>query len=145
LLSVFGGKLTTARALALEALDKLGISGLKFTTTSTIPGGNVSAAFNARLEALSAWLPAPLLDRLARAYGTRLDKLLDGAASLKDLGRHFGAGLYEKEVRYLIEVEFARTADDILWRRTKLGLELGAKEQKALAGWIAGHPLGRAA
>ncbi|HST37035.1 MAG TPA: glycerol-3-phosphate dehydrogenase [Allosphingosinicella sp.] len=138
LLSVFGGKITTARALALEALDKLGISGLKFTTSSTIPGGNISAAFNARLTGLAAWLPAPLLDRLARAYGTRLDTLLDGAASLKDVGRHFGAGLYEKEVRYLRDVEFARTAEDILWRRTKLGLELNAKEQKALADWLRG-------
>jgi glycerol-3-phosphate dehydrogenase len=136
LLSVFGGKITTARALALEALDMLGISGLKFTATSTIPGGNIGAAFNARLAELSAWLPAPLLDRLSRAYGTRLDRVLDGAASLADLGRHFGAGLYEKEVRYLLAIEFARTAEDVLWRRTKLGLELTKAEQRALSDWI---------
>ncbi len=61
LLSVFGGKITTARALALEALDLLGIGGLKFTATSTLPGGNVDAAFNACLDELAAWLPAPLL------------------------------------------------------------------------------------
>jgi glycerol-3-phosphate dehydrogenase len=136
LLSVFGGKITTARALATEALDLLGIGGLKFTATSTLPGGNIGAGFNARRAELALWLPAPLLDRLSRAYGTRLDRVLDSAASLTDLGRHFGAGLYEKEVRYLIGTEFARTADDILWRRTKLGLELSAAEQRALADWI---------
>jgi glycerol-3-phosphate dehydrogenase len=136
LLSVFGGKLTTARALALEVLDRLGVGGLKFTTLSTIPGGNVSAAFNAALADFAAWLPAPLLQRLAAAYGTRLERLLEGATALNDLGRHFGAGLYEREVRYLIDVEFARTAEDILWRRTKLGLELTAQEQRALADWI---------
>ena len=136
MLSVFGGKITTARALALEALDLLGVGGLKFTATSTLPGGNINAAFNAWLAELAAWLPAPLLDRLARAYGTRLERLLGGAASLADLGRHFGAGLYESEVRYLIDVEFARTAEDILWRRTKLGLAMTAKEQKALAAWL---------
>ena len=76
--------------------------------------------------------------RLARAYGTRLDRLLDGdAVHLRDLGRHFGAGLYEREVRYLIDTEFARTADDILWRRTKLGLELTTQEVKELAAWMA--------
>jgi len=137
LLSVFGGKLTTARALALEVLDRLGVGGLKFTTLSTLPGGNVSAAFNAKLDGFASWLPASLLQRLAGAYGTRLERLLEGATALKDLGRHFGAGLHEREVRYLIDVEFARTAEDILWRRTKLGLELTAKEQKALADWIA--------
>jgi glycerol-3-phosphate dehydrogenase len=136
LLSVFGGKITTARALAVEALDRLGAAGFKFTATSTIPGGNVSAAYNDWLAGLASWLPAPLVLRLSRAYGTRLQIMLEGAASTSDLGRPFGAGLYEREVRYLIDVEFARTADDILWRRTKLGLELSAKEQAALAAWI---------
>ena len=84
LLSVFGGKITTARALALEALDLLGIGGLKFTATSTIPGGNIGARLQRPPRGLAAWLPAPLLDRLARAYGTRLDSVLDGAASLTD-------------------------------------------------------------
>jgi glycerol-3-phosphate dehydrogenase len=124
LLSVFGGKITTARALALEALDKLGVGGLRFTALSPLPGGNVDAAFNARLAALGTWLPAPVLTRLASAYGTRLDDLLGEAAGIADLGRHFGAGLYEAEVRYLIAAEFARTAEDILWRRTKLGLAM---------------------
>jgi len=136
LLSVFGGKITTARALAVQALDRLGVAGFKFTATSTIPGGNVSAAYNDWLTGLASWLPAPLVLRLSRAYGTRLQIMLEGAASIRDLGRPFGAGLHEREVRYLIDVEFARTADDILWRRTKLGLAMSAKEQAALAAWI---------
>jgi len=136
LLSVFGGKLTTARALAAEALDKLGVGGFKFTRNSPLPGGNLTPVFNARLDELAIWMPAPLLGRLAQAYGTRLDAILGDASSLADLGRHFGAGLYEAEVRHLIDNEFARTADDILWRRTKLGLELSAKQQAALAKWL---------
>jgi len=136
LLSVFGGKLTTARALALEALDLLGVGGLKFTATSALPGGDIGKAFNRWLVGLATWLPEPLVHRLARAYGTRLERVLGEAASIEGLGRHFGAGLYEAEVRYLVEVEFARTAEDLLWRRTKLGLEMSAEEQKALAAWM---------
>ena len=136
LLSVFGGKITTARQLATEALDLLEVPGLKFTATNVLPGGNVSAAFNARLAALGAWLPDPLLRRLAGAYGTRIETLLGDADSLAGLGRHFGAGLYEAEVRYLVETEFARTAEDILWRRTKLGLKLSEAERGALADWL---------
>jgi glycerol-3-phosphate dehydrogenase len=137
LLSVFGGKITTARALALRALARLGVGGLKFTATSPLPGGNVTAAFNARLAALALWLPEPLLARLARSYGTRLEVLLGDAERIADLGRHFGAGLYEAEVRYLIKVEFARTAEDIIWRRTKLGLEMSPGERADLERWIA--------
>jgi glycerol-3-phosphate dehydrogenase len=137
LLSVFGGKITTARALALEALDKLGVGGLKFTATSALPGGNLDAAFNARLRELMDWLPPSLLLRLAQTYGTRIDSLLGDAASLADLGRHFGAGFYEAEARYLIETEFARTVDDILWRRTKLGLMMNEAERRKLEAWLA--------
>jgi len=137
LLSVFGGKLTTARALALEAMDELGVGELKFTASTPLPGGDIDAAFNRALVALATWMPEALVHRLSRAYGTRLDRLLDGAASMDALGRHFGAGLYEREVRYLVEVEWARTAEDVLWRRTKLGLELSAEEVSALEGWMA--------
>ena len=138
LLSVFGGKVTTARALATEALDRLGVGGFKFTATSPLPGGHIMPGFNAWLEELGAWMPGPLLERLARAYGTRLDRLLDGVDSIGQLGRHFGGGLYEAEVRYLREHEFARTADDILWRRTKLGLRMTAQEQEGLRRYLGG-------
>jgi glycerol-3-phosphate dehydrogenase len=136
LLSVFGGKITTARQLATEALDRLEIPGLKFTATNVLPGGNISAAFNGRMQALGAWLPAPLLRRLAGAYGTRIETILGDAESLAGLGRHFGAGLYEAEVRYLVDTEFARTAEDIVWRRSKLGLVMTKAEQKGLEAWL---------
>ena len=136
LLSVFGGKITTARALAEEAVGRVGISGRKVTDTAFLPGGDILPEFNEWLRELGAWIPAPLLSRLARSYGTRLRELLGGAASVPALGRHFGAGLYEAEVRYLLAQEFARTAEDILWRRTKLGLHMSAAEQQALSRWM---------
>ncbi|HEX8653716.1 MAG TPA: glycerol-3-phosphate dehydrogenase [Allosphingosinicella sp.] len=136
LLSVFGGKLTGARALASDALDRLGARGLKFTRTTPLPGGDLAPPFLAWLETLSSWMPPDLVGRLARAYGTRLRDLLGDADGLEDLGRHFGAGLYEAEVRYLREQEFARTADDVLWRRTKLGLRFSDAERTALARYL---------
>lgn len=77
-----------------------------------------------------------MLLRLSQAYGTRLRRVLEDAAALSDLGQHFGADLYEAEVRYLVEKEFARTADDVLWRRTKLGLVLSPAEQSELADFM---------
>ena len=126
LLSVFGGKLTTARALAEEALNRLGWAGGGWTAASPLPGGDSPEG-----EA-PGWLPEPMRRRLAGAYGSRLDRVLVGAKSLEGLGRDFGGGLYETEVRYLVDTELARTADDILWRRTKLGLVLSPDEQQAL-------------
>ena len=123
LLSVFGGKITTARHLADEVLEKLGVTDGRFTRLAPLPGGDLDAAFNQKLVALATWMPAEMAVRLSRAYGTRLARIVGNATSLGQLGRHFGAGLYEAEVRYLIEQEFARTVDDILWRRTKLGRE----------------------
>ena len=74
---------------------------------------------------------------MLHSYGTRLETLLGDSERLADLGRHFGAGLYEREVRYLVDTEFARTAEDVLWRRTKLGLAMSAAGQAALATWLA--------
>lgn len=136
LLSVFGGKITTARALASEALDLLGAGGLKFTRTTPLPGGDILPSFLVWLETLSALLPADLLSRLSRAYGTRLRDLVGEARRPSDLGRHFGAGLYEAEVRYLCDREFARTAEDVLWRRTKLGLRFTPEEKTALERYL---------
>jgi glycerol-3-phosphate dehydrogenase len=132
LLSVFGGKITTARALAEEALDRLGVEGRRSTAWTMLPGGDLYPAFLDWLRDLEAWMPPPLVARLSQAYGTRLKELVGPAASLADLGRHFGAGLYEAEVRWLREREFARTAEDILWRRTKLGLHFTKAQTKAL-------------
>jgi glycerol-3-phosphate dehydrogenase len=118
-------------------MDRLGVGGFRFTRTAPLPGGDIDQAFNVALIPLALWMPEELVLRLARAYGTRLKNIVGNAVHLRDLGRHFGAGLYEREVRYLIDVEFAKSADDILWRRTKLGLKLTPKEVKALADWIA--------
>ncbi len=80
--------------------------------------------FLKRQSRAHAWLPAELAWRYARNYGTRMDRLLDGASGLGDLGEDFGAGLHAAEVDYLVRQEFAKTAEDILWRRSKLGLHV---------------------
>ena len=130
LLSVFGGKITTARALAAEALQKLGAPGRSATAEMPLPGGETIDV--PRYD----WLERDVLSRLRAAYGSRLAALLSSARSPAELGRHFGAGLYEAEVDYLRRVEFARTADDILWRRTKLGLVMRAAEREVLSDYL---------
>ena len=140
LLSVFGGKITTARALAAEALDRLGIEGRRSTAYAFLPGGDIYPDFLEWLDKVASWLPPPLLARLSGAYGTRLRDLLGEARSLADLGRHFGAGLYEAELRWLRDREFARTANDVLWRRTKLGLAMGEGEKRQVETWLRDSP-----
>ncbi|HEX8622055.1 MAG TPA: glycerol-3-phosphate dehydrogenase [Allosphingosinicella sp.] len=137
LLSVFGGKITTARALAQEALDRLGIDGRRSTSHSFLPGGDLYPDFLAWLDSVAAWMPRPLLARLSRAYGTRLRDMIGDARALADLGRDFGAGLHEAELRWLRDREFARTADDVLWRRTKLGLAMSPEQARAVEEWLA--------
>ncbi|HEX6376176.1 MAG TPA: glycerol-3-phosphate dehydrogenase [Allosphingosinicella sp.] len=144
LLSVFGGKITTARALAQEALDRLGVEGRRSTSHTFLPGGDVYPDFLIWLDRLAGWLPQPLLARLSGAYGTRLRELLGDAQDLAGLGRHFGAGLYEAELRWLRDREFARTADDVLWRRTKLGLVMSEREARAVETWMKTSPAARA-
>ncbi len=153
LLSVFGGKITTYRHLAEEALKKLQpwmkSAGPLWTRGATLPGGDFPVqGFDALVDTLTAAfpdLPRRLLHRLARAYGTRVHQLLKGCRTVSDLGRCFGADLHEREVRYLVENEWARKADDILWRRSKLGLHFTADERTALEEWLQSHPLTTAA
>ena len=130
-LSVYGGKITTYRRLAEHALgllaQPLGIEEQEsWTADEPLPGGDLPDADLPRFVAHSTarWprLPATLVERLARAYGTRLARVLGPAHRAEQLGRDFGAGLSEAEVRYLVRSEWARSADDILWRRTRLGL-----------------------
>ncbi|HEX8511850.1 MAG TPA: glycerol-3-phosphate dehydrogenase, partial [Allosphingosinicella sp.] len=137
LLSVFGGKITTARALAREALDRLGIEGRRSTSHAFLPGGDVYPDFLDWLERLGEWMPAPLVARLSGAYGTRLRDMIGETGSTAALGRHFGAGLYERELAWLRDREFARTAEDVLWRRTKLGLVMGVEEKRRVEDWFA--------
>lgn len=134
LLSVFGGKITTFRKLSEEAVDTLSIAlgrdTRAWTRGATLPGGDIAGArfapFAARFANEHRWLPAELSQRYASAYGTRAVRVIGPARSLQELGAAFAPGLYEAEMRYLRDVEWARSADDILWRRSKLGLHLPA-------------------
>jgi glycerol-3-phosphate dehydrogenase len=131
-LSVYGGKITTYRRLAEHALEllapALGVEGQSWTSTEPLSGGDVPGGDMPRFieRTRERWpdLPAALVDRLAHAYGTRITSVLGGARNLNELGRDFGAGLTQAEVRYLVRHEWARSAQDILWRRTRLGLAL---------------------
>ena len=144
LLSVFGGKITTSRRLAEHALDQLRrvmrFPGGAWTARAALPGGDLPDAdferFLAALRFERAWLPPDLARRYARAYGTRVGALLDGAARLSDLGEPLGDGLYEAEVDYLVRKEWAQTAEDILFRRSKLGLHVGAATATRLGAWL---------
>lgn len=144
LLHVFGGKITTFRKLAEHAIQKLAPffpnMGADWTRGATLPGGDMPHAdFDSFLEQVKArwpWLPQPLRKHYARLYGTRIDKLIGNANALGDLGRHFGGQLYEAEVRYLVENEWAQQAEDVLWRRTKHKLHLDDAQQQAFIQWF---------
>jgi glycerol-3-phosphate dehydrogenase len=148
LLSVIGGKITTYRRLAEAALERLSpylpsISGLApgWTGQQALPGGNFNPeALPAVVDDLSR--EHPFLDpshahRLVRAYGTLAWKVLGGAKSMEDLGPRLGGDLTAAEQRYLCDFEWARTAEDLAWRRSKLGLRLSQKEMSALQQWMA--------
>ena len=154
LLSIYGGKITTYRRLAQEALERLSpyLRSAKaregWTAKSPLPGGDLDvsaiAALSAELVRSYPFLEPAHANRLAHAYGTRASKLLGNAKSMTDLGQSFGATLTESEVRYLMSVEWACTAEDIVWRRSKLGLRLSPAEIAAIDDWIRAHrvPLG---
>ncbi len=151
LLNVFGGKLTTYRRLAEAALDRIGdaigVKGEKWTAGSHLPGGDFPVqAYPAEVAALHArypFLSERHAGRLVRLYGRRASALLGKAASLEDLGLHFGGDLYEAEVRFLMEEEWAQHAGDVLWRRTKQGLHLNGSQVASLEDYMvsAGRPI----
>ena len=132
MLSVYGGKITTCRRLAEQAVDllaePLGFERRAWTRDAPLPGGDVPGADIAGFAERSAtrypWLPARLLRRYVRHYGTEIHSLLAARERIDDLGEHFGAGLHAAEVDFLVEHEWARTPEDILWRRTKTGLRM---------------------
>lgn len=144
LLSVFGGKITTYRKLAETAVDKIAPllrnSQPAWTAQAILPGGDLPggsfAAFLRAVERRYPWLPASLRKRYSRHYGTRLDRLLEGARSLEDLGEAVLPELYAREIEYLCRHEWAQTATDILWRRTKLGLHLPPDSAARLDEWL---------
>lgn len=140
MISVFGGKLTTYRVLSEKVADMVTKIRKRpvaqWTAQLPLPGGDMPHGdlqlFITKKAAQYPFLPERLVRRYAYAYGTRMDRFLEGANSLTDLGRLFGADLYEAEVVYLIKYEFALTAEDVLFRRSKLGLHGGAEIFEAL-------------
>lgn len=160
LLSVWGGKITTFRKLAEDAADEigrmLGEPRRAWTQGAFLPGGDLrdwigtpqrpDTDFERLVQTLGQrhpWLPGPLARRLSRAYGARVGLVLGEARSLADLGPAVAPGLHEAELRYLQTEEWALQAEDVLWRRSKLGLHLSATEREQVVAWMAGHALRR--
>ena len=146
LLSVFGGKITTSRKLAEHALEQLAgffpNSTAPWTHDAHLPGGDIAVSevhsyIETKKKAYSFLKPANV-ERLFKAYGTDMDKILGNARFASDLGRFFGP-ISEREVEYLRENEWVTSADDILWRRSKLGLHMSADEQAALRDYMSGN------
>jgi glycerol-3-phosphate dehydrogenase len=144
LLSIFGGKITTYRRLAEQALSELApfFPEMKrpWTKTEPLPGGDMVrgdlAAYERELNARYASLDPRLLAALVRRHGTRTPRILGSANSIADLGRHLGDTLYAAEIDYLIAQEWATSAEDVLWRRTKCGLHVSAGEREAVARYL---------
>jgi glycerol-3-phosphate dehydrogenase len=145
LLSIFGGKITTYRKLAERVLQQLApflpAAGTPWTGRTPLPGGDFpGSSFKDLVAGLQARFPFLTHDfaaRLARAYGTRAPQILRDAASPHDLGTHFGADLYQVEIDYLIEHEWARTGDDVLLRRSKMILHLSHEEAERVREYVA--------
>jgi glycerol-3-phosphate dehydrogenase len=146
MLNIFGGKITTYRKLAEHALEKLApflpSAAGAWTSGAVLPGGDIPDAdferFVAKLTTGHPAMPAKYLRRLARAYGTRASVILGEASEPAGLGRHFGGDLYQAEVDYLSANEWARSGRDVLFRRSKLGLHLGADIEVAIDAYLAG-------
>jgi glycerol-3-phosphate dehydrogenase len=147
ILSVFGGKITTYRKLAEHGLDRLRPAfpkmGDAWTAGASLPGGEIPDAdferWLAGFRTRNGFLSPDLAKHYGRLYGTRAEELLSGAHSMSDLGRHFGALLYEREVDFLRRSEWATDAEDILDRRTKHGLHLTSDERVAFTAWLDGE------
>ena len=144
LLNVFGGKITTYRELAERGMHKLDKifpkMGKDWTHDAPLPGGDIEnadyEAFRQKMKVDYPWMPPSLRRHFGRVHGARTPRIVGDATSLAGLGRHFGGNLYEAEVRYLVETEWAMTAEDVLWRRTKHRLHLSEAEQTAFAEWF---------
>ncbi|SDG36450.1 glycerol-3-phosphate dehydrogenase [Thalassobaculum litoreum] len=144
LLNIFGGKITTYRRLAEAALEKLRPffpqMGSTWTAGACLPGGDFPVGGDeeqgTRLRDRYGFLDVDWARRLIRTYGTDAFDLLGDAASIEDLGQNFGATLTEAEVVWLMRKEWARSASDVLWRRTKLGLRLSDEQARTLDVWM---------
>nr|WP_244861255.1 glycerol-3-phosphate dehydrogenase [Pectobacterium punjabense] len=145
LLSVFGGKLTTYRKLAEHALDKLHKyypqAGKAWTKGAVLPGGDISGTRDDYAAALRRRfnLPESLTRRYSRTYGSNSELILANVKGLSDMGEDFGHDLYEVELRYLVEKEWAVTLDDVIWRRTKLGMRFDDAQKQRISDWLASY------
>lgn len=145
LLSVFGGKLTTYRRLAEHAMEKLArffpTLGRPWTAHARLPGGDLPVggvdALAHEFDREYPFLGVATSARLARSYGTEARKFLRSARRIEDLGRNFGCGFSMRELQWLVDEEWARTGEDVLWRRSKLGLHLDADAAAAIADLLA--------
>lgn len=143
-LNIIGGKLTTYRLVAEKAMNMLTpffkVCSPPWTAATPLPGGFIPTGcptqYLLQLKNKYAWLPETTITRYFRQFGTRIHHLLQGCSQISDLGTHFGADLYENEIRYLMFNEWAMTAEDVLWRRTKLGLVLSKNEQDQVQQWL---------
>jgi glycerol-3-phosphate dehydrogenase len=156
LLSVWGGKITTFRKLSEDAADEvgkmLGEDGTKrpaWTDGAFMAGGDLAGfigpakrpdddfeRFVIAVQARYPWLEMSLARRLARAYGARVADLIGPAVSMLDMGAAVSPGLHERELRFLQDHEWAVNADDVLWRRSKLGLHYTSVQQEQVAAWL---------
>ncbi len=144
IVSVYGGKLTTYRVLAERVLELLsGIDGFDkphWTAGGTLPGGDIGGwlidEFADELIRQYTQFPDSMLARYARHYGSQAHAILHNRDQISDLGRQFAPGLYQAEVDYLIDCEFALTADDIIWRRTRQGIRMSSNQRTALAEYV---------
>lgn len=145
ILSIFGGKITTFRKLAEHAMIHIAQlfpqAAVPWTAGATLPGGDIAdgdfAGFLKSLSQSYPQIPGSLLRRLARAYGTKAEKVLGNAQTVAELGRDFGGGLHAREITYLVECEWAKSAEDILFRRSKLGLHVPEGTGEAVDAWLA--------
>jgi glycerol-3-phosphate dehydrogenase len=142
-ISVFGGTLTSHRRVAEAVVDRIGryrSVGRRWTARSALPGGNIGedgvGGLARALRGAYPFISGAHAARLAAAYGTRAQTILSGARRAADLGMRFGSDLTEAEVLFLRHEEWAATADDVLWRRSKLGLVLSSDEAAALGDWM---------
>ncbi len=150
LLNIWGGKITTYRKLAEDAMamlqPRMGLNSPAWTADVPLPGGDLEQAgelvkqvdfsyFLNEFVRETPWLPATLAQRYAHNYGTRVKRMLHQASTLDDLGEELAPGLFAIEAQYLYEVEWARTAEDILWRRTKCGLQCQPEHIARVEAW----------
>jgi glycerol-3-phosphate dehydrogenase len=160
LLSVWGGKITTFRKLAEDAADEVGkmlgqspAQRPAWTDGAYLAGGDLSAwigaakrpdddfeRFVAAVQAKHAWLDAKLARRVARGYGARVAELIGDAQSMADMGAEVAPGLHERELRFLQDCEWAVSSEDVLWRRSKLGLHYTPAQREQVAIWLQDHP-----